>query len=542
MDIQFDIIFVGAGPASLAGAIRLNELAKKTNTPLRIAIIEKAPHLGDHTLSGATFDPTSLASLIPDYSKQQAPLGPKVTKERYAFLTRQWALPLPFVLPPMSNKGKHMISLSDMVRWMGQYAKDQGIAIYTGEVVQEVITDDHKRVIGVIVKEKGRDIDGNLTAVHVPGTRLGASIVVLGEGARGHITQTLIHDYHLDDARIAQGYALGLKELWEVPENVFREGFTFNAFGHPLGLSTFGGGFMYHIKECMVGIGFVTSLDYKNPHTHPFHMLQQFKAHPTIANYLKNARFVSYGAKTICEGGWYALPKMTGPGFIIIGEGAGLLDTMQLKGIDLAIESGMLAAKTIMAAYTANDFSDTMLSQYEADIRQSNIGINLYKARNFHQGFHHGIVLGMGQAVLQYLSNGRGIWDRISVKPDAKCMQNTHTSTPNTPDLSKHPQCVDKLSAVYASGTAHEENQPCHIHISDRSICNTTCKNEFGNPCQFFCPANVFEITRQMDGRHQLHLNPENCLHCKTCAIKDPYGIVNWQPPQGGDGPNYRGM
>ncbi len=546
MHLSFDVIFVGGGPASLAGAILLKRLAKKDPvlSGIAVAVIDKAPNLGDQSLSGATFDARALEELIPNFRELDPPIGPKIKHESLSFLTERRRIPIPIVPPPLSNRGKYLMSLAEFVKWLGKQAEREGVEIFTGEAADELLFDARGAVNGVRLKGKGFDKDGKPKSNALPPTDVGAKVVVLGEGARGHLTKRLIAAKGLDAGCIPQGYAVGLKELWEVSEDKFRKGTVINTMGYPLSLDTFGGSFIYHVRDRLVAIGLVVGLDYKNPMLHPFELLQRFKAHPFVAHTLEGARLVSYGAKTIAEGGWYAMLRAYGDGFVIIGEAAGVLDAMKLKGIDLAMKSGMLAAETICEALAADDTSAKRLAAYEERLRKSWVGTAMRRARNFHQGFHNGLVRGTICAALQFLTGGRGLTDRIQVEEDALCMRKlAQIGSPR--DIPFAPDgriTFDKLSCVFASGTKHAEDQPCHLKIDDISICNGRCKVEYGNPCQRFCPANVFEMIKEEDGEYRLHLNPANCLHCKSCDVKDPYRIVTWVPPEGGGGPNYKGM
>jgi len=544
MNANFDVIFVGAGPASLASAIHLKNITRghPKLDGISIAIIEKSQGLGDHILSGAVLDGYAIKKFIPDFEKRDIPLNSKVSSEWLYFLTKKHGIKSPFVPPPLSNKGKYMASLSDIVRWMGGIAESEGIEIYTGETADEVIM-NKDTAVGVRIKEKRRMKDGSEAENYVPSMNIGAKILVLGEGSRGYLTKRLIEEKGLNDKRIPQGYAIGVKELWQIDESKSRSGTLINVMGYPLPMDTFGGGFIYHIKKGIIAIGMVVGLDYKHAALNPFEVLQKLKLHPSISPLFDGGKLISYGAKTICEGGIYAMPKTYGNGFLIIGEAAGILDSMRLKGIDPAIESGMIAAETIRNALAMNDVSEKMLSSYEPKLKQSRIGRDMYRARNFHQGFHHGIALGAVHASLQFISGGRGIIDRFDVKEDRKCtlkIDDDKTILEGySPDGIKS---FDRLTCVFASGTRHEEDQPSHIRILDESICNGVCKEEYGNPCLSFCPAGVFEMVNDKDGKKKISLNPSNCLHCKTCDIKDPYDIVEWTSPDACGGPNYRGM
>jgi electron-transferring-flavoprotein dehydrogenase len=544
--LSFDVIFVGAGPASLAGALLLKKLARANPrlAGISVAVIEKAPNLGDQSLSGATFDVRALEELIPNFRNLAPPLGPKIRHESLSFLTKRHRIPIPLVPPPMSNRGKYLMSLAEFVAWLGKQAEREGVEIYLSEAVEELIEDSRGAVVGVRIKGKGFDREGRPKTNALASTDVGARVVVLGEGARGHVTKQLVQAKGLCDDCTPQGYAMGLKELWEVREDRFQKGTVINTLGYPLSLDTFGGSFIYHVRDRLVAVGLVTGLDYKDPLLHPFERLQRLKAHPFVARQLEGARLVSYGAKAIAEGGYFSMPRPYGDGFIIIGEAAGILDAMKLKGIDLAMKSGMLGAESIYDALAANDTTAAKLSSYQTKLKQSWVGKAMWRARNFHQGFHRGILPGAFHTVMQFLSGGRGLIKRFQVDEDALCLHTlargaAANDAPLTPDAKT---IFDKLTCVFASGTKHEEDQPCHILISDRSICNGRCREEFGNPCQRFCPANVFEMAKGEDGEFRLQLNPANCLHCKTCDIKDPYRIVTWDAPEGGGGPNYKGM
>ncbi len=545
-ELSFDVIFVGGGPASLAGALHLKRLAKTDPklSGMTVAVIEKAPNLGDHSLSGAALDPRALAELMPDWRSRDIPFGTKVSRERLWYLTRNHHIPAPLVPPPMSNHGKYIISLAEFVRWLGGHCEAEGVEIFSGEAVDELIQDERGAVIGVRIKGKGCDKEGKQKSNYLPPTDIGARIVVLGEGARGHLTRRLVESQGLDEHCLPQGYAVGIKELWEVDPKHFREGTIVNTMGHPLDAKTFGGSFIYHLRDRHVAAGLVVSLDWKDPRTYPYELFQRWKAHPAIRPLFESGRMLSYGARTIAEGGFYCIPRTYGDGFLIIGESAGFLNAMKLKGIDLAMKSGMLAAETAIDALRVDDCSAAKLSVYDERVRGSWMAKGLKLARNFHQGFHGGLIGGMINASLGILTGGRGLHDRIPVPSDADCTKElsqvkAHKEPPFVPD---DKVTFDRTTCVFASGTKHEEDQPCHILVDDTSICNGRCKQEYGNPCQFFCPAGVFEMVEEADGVTRLHLNPSNCVHCKTCDIKDPYKIVTWVPPEGGGGPNYKGM
>lgn len=542
---EFDILFVGAGPASLASALHLKRALNKLPRfkDLKVVVIEKAPNVGDHCLSGASFDPKALAELVPDYQKYMGVLGPKVSGESLNYLTEKSRIPFPIVPPQMSNHDCYILSLAEFTRWLAGLCEKEGVEIYTGEPADDLIMDERGAVKGVVIREKGRDKEGGKKANYLEPTEVTAKITILGEGARGHLTKRLIKRLSLDKDRTAQGHAIGLKEIWQIKEDLFKPGYVMHTMGWPLGLSTFGGSFMYHHKDSHMALGLVVSLDYKNPYLHPFELFQQWKMHPSVAHYLKDARLVAYGAKTLSEGGWYCVPKLYGHGFMIIGESAGFLNPMRLKGIHLSMKSGMLAAETIVEALERGDYSEASLKGYEDRVNNSWIKKEMYRSRNFHQGYHHGVISGMINTGLQIISGGRGLIDKFKTQEDwctmKKLLQICCKPKEFTPDGKIS---FDKLTSVFSSGTKHEEDQPCHLKIDDISICNGKCKEEYGNPCTRFCPAHVYEMVEDENGKKVLELSPTNCLHCKTCDVKDPYNIVNWVPPEGGGGPNYKGM
>lgn len=547
MKHEFDILFVGGGPASLSGALHLKRLLN--NNPkykdLTVAVIEKSPNVGDHGLSGASFDPKALAELVPDYEKHMNKLGPKVAGESLGYLTKHFCVPSPFVPPQMSNHGCYIVSLSEFCRWLAKLCEKEGVEIYTGEPADELIYGDSGEVRGVIVKDKGREKDSGQKPNYLGPTEVYARITILGEGSRGYLAKKLVNKLGLDSDCTPQGHAVGIKELWEVREDAFKPGLVMHTMGYPLGLSNFGGSFMYHHRDHEIALGLVVSLDYKNPKLHPFELLQKWKKHPSVEKILTGGKLIAYGAKTLSEGGWYSIPRLYGNGFMLVGESAGLLDSMRLKGIHIAMKSGMLAAETALDAIVKSDYSARILKAYGDRIENSWIKKELWGARNFHQAYHHGLIPGMIQTGLQMITGGRGLFDKIKAEEDWRTMKKLKDvcgcckETPYVPDGKIS---LDKLSCVFASGTKHDEDQPCHLKIDDLSICNGKCHEEYGNPCTKFCPANVYEMVEDEKGNKVLELSPTNCLHCKTCEIKDPYNIINWSPPDGGGGPNYKGM
>ena len=545
MKQEFDVLFVGAGPASLAGALHLRRFLNRNPRyrDLSIAVLEKGPNPGDHAISGALLDPKALAELFPDFLSLMHSFGPRVASESLSLLTEKSRIPAPIVPPHMRNGGSYIISLSEFTRWLASACEAEGVEIYCGEPADDIIIDDAGAVRGVLVKEKGIAKDGSKKPNYLEPTEVTARATVFGEGSCGHLTKKLIAKLGLCDDRIPQGNAIGLKELWEVEESRFHAGEIEHTLGWPLGFDEFGGGFIYHHRDRQISLGIVIGLDYRDAQLDPFEELQRFKSHPHVRRLIDGGKLISYGARTISEGGLYCMPRTHGDGFLIVGEAAGFLNPMKLKGIHLSMKSGMCAAETIFDAIVKDDFSAQSLAAYDERIGVSWIWDELWRTRNFHQGFHRGFARGVMHAALQTISGGRGLFDRMRVKPDAASMKPLseakrlrERSAPNGRTSFDRPTCI------FASGTKHDENQPPHLIISDSTICAERCLKEFGNPCLRFCPAGVYEMVKDEDGKRNLQFNPANCIHCKCCGAKDPYGVIEWSAPEGGGGPNYKGM
>ena len=551
--LEVDVLFVGAGPASLSGALHLRQLVEAHNQnaasggrkldAVSIAVIEKGREIGAHTLSGAILDPVALKELLPNYNDLGAPLGTPVTHDTVCFLTAADKFALPFIPPPLRNHGNSIISLNRFVKWMGELAESRGIDLFPGFAGTELLFDG-KRLIGVRTGDRGIDKYGNPLDSFEPGVDILAKAVVFGEGVRGSLTKQLLTRLQLDAGKSPQVYAIGVKEVWELPEESAEKGHVVHTLGYPLKHEDYGGGFIYNMGR-MLSIGLVVGLDYRDPYLDPHQEFQRFKTHPFVSSMLKNAKIAHYGAKAIPEGGYYTMPRSYFDGGLLIGDSASLLNSQRLKGIHLAMKSGMLAAETLLAALLTDDFSEQSLKSYEDKLLASWAGQELYRVRNFHQGFEHGLLPGMLNAGLQMVTGGRGWKDPLPNRAGHERMGKVRdTYGPSAPPPS--PMEVDgkltfnKVTNVYFSGTKHEENQPSHLLIGDLTICHTRCAEEFSNPCQRFCPANVYEMVDRGDGQgKQLTLNPSNCVHCKTCDIMDPYQIITWVPPEGGGGPNY---
>jgi electron-transferring-flavoprotein dehydrogenase len=546
--LEVDVLFVGAGPASLAGAIRLGQLAKAAGRELEILVIEKAAEIGNHGISGAVMDPRGITELLPDWLAS-APIESPVTSDELWFLTEGGKIKAPFTPPPLNNHGKYVASLQKMSKWLGEQAEAVGVQVF-GEFPGQELLWDGDRVIGVRTGDKGVGHNGNPKSNYEPGADLMAKIVVLGEGPRGTLAKQAIPRLGLDDGKAPQVYAAGVKELWQLPDDRFKAGSVIHTLGYPLPRETFGGGFIYGMANNILDIGHVTGLDYKNPTTDPHNELQRMKEHPAIRKMLEGAKMIRYGAKAIPEGGFFAMPRPYGDGLLMIGDTAGFLNGMRLKGIHLAIKSGMIAAETAWDALQADTYDAKTLSAFETRFKDSWAYGEMRSARNFHQGFKDGMWPGMINAGLSTFTGGRGFGfiDQLHAEPGYEVMVKAGYKPKETPRAKiDNVLTFDKLTDVFNSGTMHEEDQPCHLHVADTNICRDRCTVEYGNPCEYFCPAKVYEpLFEKKDGNGavegRLQINFTNCVHCKTCDIADPYQIITWVPPQGGEGPVYTGM
>jgi electron-transferring-flavoprotein dehydrogenase len=491
-----------------------------------------------------------MRELLPGFEKE-APLDAEVTKESVYFLTEKGKFKFPITPPPLRDHGNYVISINKFVKWLGSKVEETGITIFTGFAGSELLFDG-ARVTGVRTDDKGVDKENQQKSNFEPGYDLRAKVVILAEGSRGSLTKQLIKKFDLGKNRNPQTYGQGVKELWEVPSGRIAKGEVIYTMGWPLTTKEYGGAWIYGSKDNVVSLGFVTGLDYPDPRLDPQKVLQDFKQHPFVAKLLEGGKMIRYGAKSLPYGGWWAIPPVAGDGWMILGDSAGFLNSQRLKGIHLAIKSGMLAAETAFEALKTDDSSTALLGQYQKKVESSWIREELWKVRNFHQGFEKGFFAGLINAGLQQFTGGRGLNDRYPGTPGYEHMKKL-SQLPADGGAEAHllgpakgdgKLTFDKLTDLYHSGTKHEEDQPAHLVIDDTNICNARCIVEFGSPCQNFCPANVYEMVEdsaQPNGK-RISLNPSNCVHCKTCDIADPYQIITWVPPEGGGGPNYDGM
>jgi electron-transferring-flavoprotein dehydrogenase len=488
--------------------------------------------------------------LLPEW-KKEAPIDAEVSKEAVYFLTEKGKFKLPVTPPPLRDHGNYVISLNRFVKWLGGKVEETGITVFTGFAGSELLLEGN-RVAGVRTDDKGVDKQNQPKSNFEPGYDLKAKVTILAEGPRGSLTKQLVSRFELDKDRNPQTYGVGVKELWEVPSGRIAPGEVIYTMGWPLTAKEYGGAWIYGVQNNVVSLGFVTGLDYPDPRLDPQHVLQDFKTHPFVAKLLEGGKMIRYGAKSLPYGGWWAVPPVAGDGWMILGDSAGLVNSQRLKGIHLAIKSGMLAAETAFEALKKSDTSAAALSDFQRRVESSWIKEELWKVRNFHQAFEHGFWAGMLHAGLQQFTGGRGLRNRYPSKAGYQVMKPLSQLPPDGgpekhllgPAKGDGKLTFDKLTDLYHSGTRHEEDQPSHLIIHDTNVCEQRCVKEFGSPCQNFCPANVYEMLDDSSAPNgkRISLNPSNCVHCKTCDIQDPYQIITWVPPEGGGGPNYDGM
>jgi electron-transferring-flavoprotein dehydrogenase len=545
--LEADVLIVGAGPAGLSCALHLANLIKKHNaaggkpelSTENIYVLEKGREIGAHQLSGAIMNPKALAELVPDFEKS-APLDTPVTDDAALLFTKGSSFRFPITPPPFKNKGNYVISLSKLTKWLGGLVEAAGVNVFKEFGGAELVYDGDG-IAGVITEDKGLDKNGKPKDNYTPGYELHAKVTVLAEGTRGSLTKKLIEKKNLDNIN-PQSYGIGIKELWDVQPGRIAPGFVAHTLGWPVSTDMYGGGWIYGLSDNRVSIGLVLALEYADPQFDPHEAFQKWKTHPFVKNLLDGGKLVRYGAKSLPYGGWYAMPRNYLDGALIIGDAGSFLDSQRLKGIHFAIKSGMLAAETIFDALKAGDTSSKTLSAFPKKIDASYIKKELWQVRNFHQSFQHGMFRGFIHTAFQQISGGRGLIDPMRAHEGYEAYKKINGRPAPERFKGDGKLTFDRLTDVYHSGTRHEEDQPCHLHVADTNICATKCVVEYGNPCQYFCPAAVYEMVKETSGGVKLKISAANCVHCKTCDIADPYQIIDWVVPEGGGGPNYEGM
>jgi electron-transferring-flavoprotein dehydrogenase len=551
--LEVDILVVGAGPAGLSFGYHLvnliNQSGGKVSMP-EIMIIDKGSYAGAHALSGAVMNPKGIKELMPDFLDKGFPYEKEVGPDSLYYLTEKSSIKFPFLPKPFHNTGNYIISLNKVAGWMAEQVEAVGINIFPSTGGFELLIEDGA-VAGVRTVDLGLDKEGHPKSNFEPGSYLKAKVTVLAEGVHGSLTKEAIEKLNLRDGKLPQNYLTGVKEVWEIPEGRLRDGEVIHTFGWPQPGEEYGGGFIYGMGGKMAAVGYAVGLSSPNPANDPHYKFQLFKMHPLVRRIFEGGTMLHYGAKTIPEGGYYAMPRLYHDGMLIIGDAAGFLDSQRLKGIHLAIKSGMLAAETVFEALGKNDFSAKTLRNMEDRFENSWAKEELFAVRNFHAGFDDGLFMGLVNSGVQMITGGRGLFDRAVTHPDYMHIMplKEYIARKGEDDVRKalkfdNKYTFDKLTDVYHSGTKHEEEQPSHLVISDYDICNTKCAETFGNPCQHFCPAQVYEMVDDPDnpGKRKLQLTPSNCVHCKTCDIADPYQVIKWVTPEGGGGPNYTNM
>ena len=549
--LDVDVLIVGGGPAGLSAALRLAQLQKEhggpDGSPLQVAVLEKAREGGAHQLSGAVLDPSTLRELIPDFQAKGAPLAVEVTDDHVYLLTEKSKLRFPIVPPPLRNHGNYIVSLNRLTKWLTEQVEAAGVDIFSGFAGQDVLMEG-RRVIGVRTGDRGIDRHGTPKAAFEPGVDIHAKVTIFCDGVRGNLTKELLRRLELGRGRQPQQFAIGLKELWEVPPDRLAPGSVIHTLGYPLRHEEFGGAFIYAMPAGQLSVGFVAGLDYRDPLFDPHVAFNRFKLHPFVASLLSGGQMIRYGAKALPEGGWNTIPKTYMDGGLIAGDAAGFLNSMRLKGIHLAMRTGMLAAETTFDAIRAGDTSEAALAAYQRRIDASPVRDELYPVRSVHQAFGRGLIPGLLLSGVALMSKG-ALLDDLSGHAGHDQMKtlawyygiDKSAAATNATTTVDRKLTFDKVTNVHYSGTVHDEDQPSHLLVHTE-VCSTICGPEYGHPCTRFCPANVYEIQHDAAGVPRLQINASNCVHCKTCDIMDPYQVITWVPPEGGGGPQYNGM
>ncbi len=554
-ELPVDVLLVGAGPANLACAIHLQRLLQAQGiTDKTVLVLEKAEEIGNHTLSGAVMNPRGIAELFPDWRERGCPVEADVGPDAMWWLSKTGATRFEGVLcpPQLKNHGNVIVSMNRVVAWMKDQAEAAGVQVYPGFPAAEILFDGD-RVVGVQTRDAGIDKHGAKKDTYQPGMNVKAFVTVFGEGARGHLAKHLIRRLALDEGRNPQTYGTGIKEVWEVTPEIGaqwcaaaseagapRKGRVVHTGGYPLGMDGYGGSWIYGLPDNRLSLGYVVGLDHHDAKLDPHALFVQWKQHPEIQKLLVGGKVLRYGAKVVPEGGYFAMPKLQGDGFVLVGDAAGFLNASTLKGVHLSIKSGMLAAEAIAEALAANDTSGARLARYTELFEASWAREELWKIRNWRQAFDQGFLGGMIDAGVQMITGGRGLVARRKGHADHTTTRRVAESRMVKP-VFDDARSMDKLTDVYHSGTIHEEDQPAHLLVLDTTICVERCTKEFGNPCQHFCPAAVYEWPKEGQPKGPT-VNFSNCVHCKTCDIADPYENIEWVVPEGGGGPKYHGM
>ncbi len=546
--MEYDVVIVGAGPAGLAAAIRLKQLAAEAGSEVSVCVLEKGSEVGAHILSGAVIDPVGLDALIPDWKEKGAPLETPVADDRFYFLGPAGSIRLPnFMMPPlMSNHGNYIASLGNVCRWLAQQAEALGVEIYPGFAAAEVLYDEQGRVVGVATGDMGVAKDGQHKDAYTPGMELRGKYTLIGEGVRGSLAKQLIKRFELDKGREPQKFGIGIKELWQADPAKHKEGLVIHTMGWPLKNDTGGGSWMYHMKGGLISVGFVVHLNYANPYLSPFEEFQRYKTHPKIREYLEGGKRLSYGARAITEGGFQSVPKLTFPGGALIGCSAGFVNVPRIKGSHNAILTGKMAAEAAFAALGEGRAQDE-LAAYTAAYQGSVVWKDLKRVRNVKPLWSRfGTYLGIPLGALDMWANTAGFTlfgtmkhgkpDYASIKPASKAKPIDYPKPDGV-------LTFDRLSSVFLSNTNHEEDQPVHLTLKDPTVPIRVNLPEYAEPAQRYCPAAVYEVTYDAEGKNpRFVINAQNCVHCKTCDIKDPSQNINWVVPEGGGGPNYPNM